>query len=539
MDHHRGDEGDVSGPRSRYRKPVFLEAVMNQTKEQDADQLPPPSKPFRMFAAGFKDTLADSIGRYRINGDTNQAAAIALYAILSFIPLFILTILVISHLFGAHPEIQQEMIDGFRNFHPFFSGELMRQLGRIEEKRQVLGWVGFLSLLWSAAMIFGVIETALNRIFRSSSSRNYFLSKLLALSMIPLAWAVGMITVGITYLSTLLAEQAVFRAVMPYGLSFLNRLFLGYLVPFLIVVLSAMVAYRIIPTRKIPPASAAVGSFVFAVLMEVAKHFFTWYVARYTRYNVIFGSLETVVILVIWVFYVAVIFLFCAELVAAYERRDLILLEKALLKTGGESARVDERLYRKFGRFCPRGTYLFREGDTGREMYYLLAGRVRVEKEAGQVKKILAELGQGEYIGEMAALIEAPRTASVVTVQDSRIAVIDDRTFRNLLRESDQIALFMLREFSRRIRHTNEALDDLTQSWTRLAVLLFFYTAWPLKGDRDPAVELAVCTGKDLDDIREVIAGLAETGILKMEGGVVTDFRKEAAWDFFCSRSSA
>jgi len=497
----------------------------------------PPPEAFRFFSAGLRDMVADSFEHYRANGDVNQAAAIALYAILSFIPLFILTILVISHLFGSYPEIQQEMIDVFRNFHPFFSGELMSQLGRIEEKRRLLGWVGFLSLIWSAAMIFGVIEAALNRIFHSSSSRNYFLSKLLALSMIPLAWVAGMVSVGITYLATLLAERSILRTVMPDGLTFLNSLFLGYLVPFLIVVLFAMIAYRIIPTRKISPASAVVGSFVFAVLMEAAKHFFTWYVAHYTRYNVIFGSLETVVILVIWVFYVALIFLFCAELVAAYERRDLILLEKAFLKTGRESARVDERLYRKFGRFYPRGTYLFREGDTGREMYYLLNGRIQVEKEAGQVKKVLAELGQGEYIGEMAALIEAPRTASVVTVQDSRIAVIDDRTFRNLLRENDQIALFMLKEFSRRIRHTNEALDDLTQSWTRLAVLLFFYTAWPLKAERDPVVELAVCTEKDTDDIREVIVGLAEAGILKMEGGVVTDFRKEAAWDFFCRQS--
>jgi len=48
--------------------------------------------------------------------------------------------------------------------------------------------------------------------------------------------------------------------------------------------------------------------------MEIAKQLFTWYVANYTRYNVIFGSLEAVVILVIWVFYVALILLFCAEL---------------------------------------------------------------------------------------------------------------------------------------------------------------------------------------------------------------------------------
>lgn len=171
-------------------------------------------------------------------------------------------------------------------------------------------------------------------------------------------------------------------------------------------------------------------------------------------------------------------------------------------------------------------------------MFYVLDGRVRVEKEADLVKKTLAELGPGEYAGEMAALIEAPRTASVVAVEDSRIAVIDDLTFRNLLRESEQIALFMLQEFSRRIRHTNDALDELTQSWTRLMAVLFFYAAWPLEGDRDPAVALAACTGKDLNDIREVIDALAEAGLLTLEGGVVKAFRKELVWDYFC-RSSA
>jgi YihY family inner membrane protein len=491
-----------------------------------------------LLAAAFKDTLVDAIDHYRENGDVNQAAAIALYAILSFIPLFILTMLMISRFFGAHPEIQQEMLAGFRSFHPFFSGELMHQLGRIEEKKQLLGWVGFLSLIWSAAMIFGVMETALNIIFRSSTTRNYFISKLLAMAMIPLAWAVSMISVGISYLATLLAEQSILHDLIPGGITFLNELLLGYLLPFFLVVLFAMTVYRIIPTRKISWVSALIGGVTFAVLMEMAKHFFTWYVAHYTRYNVIFGSLETVVILVIWVFYLGLIFLFCAELIAAYERRDLMLLEKALLKTGKTGAHVDERLYRKFGRFYPRGTYLFREGDTDRTMFYVLNGRVRVEKEAAQVKKTLAELGTGEYLGEMATLIDAPRTASVVTMEDSRIAVIDDRIFRSLLRESEHIALLMLREFSRRIRHTNDALDDLTQSWTRLMVMLFFYTSWPLAGDRDPAVELAVCTGKDLDDIREVIDILAEAGLLTLEGGVVKDFRKERVWDYFCQTSA-
>jgi len=91
--------------------------------------------------------------------------------------------------------------------------------------------------------------------------------------------------------------------------------------------------YRIIPADKIRSGVALVGSALFALLMEVAKQFFTWYIANYTRYDVIFGTLGTIVIVVIWAFYVALIFLFCAELMSSYQRRDIILLERAMLES--------------------------------------------------------------------------------------------------------------------------------------------------------------------------------------------------------------
>ena len=74
-----------------------------------------------------------------------------------------------------------------------------------------------------------------------------------------------------------------------------------------------------------------------------------------------------------------------------------------------------------------------------------------MEKSAGQAKKVLAEMGPGEYFGEMAALIHAPRTASARSLEESHIAVINGDTLRSLLRESDEVSLFMLKEFSNRI----------------------------------------------------------------------------------------
>ena len=502
---------------------------MNPRQNDRSKEAAPGGIHIRLRFASAGEILRDAIRNYRTNGDTNQAAAIALYAILSIIPLFILTLLLVGDLFSADPGIQKKLIEGIRQFIPSFSGDLLTQFGQIAGKKELLGWAGIISLIWFSAMIFGAIETALNIIFRSKIYRNYFVSKLLAIAMIPLGWAVGIVSVGITYVAAILSRQPllvqgdVFFLPEAYGIIF------RYILPYFVTVLFFTVVYRVIPTEKVSLKSALIGSAIFSALMEIAKQFFTWYVASYTRYHVIFGSLEAVVILVIWAFYVALILLFCAELISSYQRRDIILLEKAILKPRGGRMQIDERLFQKFGRLYGRDEYIFREGDISRSIFYILSGRVRMEKSAGQVKKVLAEMGPGEYFGEMAALIHAPRTASARSLEESHIAVVNGDTLRSLLRDSDDVSLSMLKEFSNRIRHTNEALEGLTQSWVRLMAIIYFLRAWPLPEERNPDEELAKITGKETAEIREVLAELGRRGVLTFADGCVNGFNRDEA----------
>jgi hypothetical protein len=57
------------------------------------------------------------------------------------------------------------------------------------------------------------------------------------------------------------------------------------------------------------------------------------------------------------------------------------------------------------------GDFVFREGDPGQEMYFICSGRLRVLAEKGRT--VLASLGEGDFFGEMALLLQQPRTASV------------------------------------------------------------------------------------------------------------------------------
>ncbi len=488
------------------------------------------NKRSRFLFATTWDILRDTIKNYRNNGDTNQAAAISLYGILSFIPLFILTLIVADQFFGSYPNVQREVIEAIQGFNPFFSESLLKQLGRLEQKKQVLGWIGIFSLIWFSAMIFRSVETAMTIIFHSQKRRNYLLSKLLTISMIPMGWAVCIVSIRITYISMTLAKQTVLSnglIISPFFHSGLTR----YVLPYLMMVAFFTIVYKVIPKVKVSLDSAFAGAAVFSALMEIAKHFFTWYVANYTHYNVIFGSLETVVILMIWVFYMALIFLFCAEIISSYQRRNLILLEKAFLRPRKKITNIEKRLFRKFGRMYPKGTYIFQEGDTGQDIFYILTGKVRVEKKAGNVKKILAEMGRGNYFGEMAALIRAPRTASALAMEDSHVAVISDDTFRNLLRESVGVSLFMLKEFSNRLKYTNQSLEELTQSSIKQTVLHYFLNQWPLPHDRSVLEDLCRYTRKEPGEIQQVLKELSDQHIITIHDGNVMEFRKELVWD--------
>jgi len=508
---------------------------MIEEKKSTSSHDPNHSESLKMKAAGIGDILADSVKNYRINSDVNQAAAMAFYSILSAIPLFILTIIVAGYFFSSYPNVSDYIIDAIKGFNPYFSEKLLAQLGQIERKKHLLGWAGLLGLVGLSSMIFNSMETALNIIFHSRKKRNYFISKLLAFSMIPAGWIIGSISFVISYAAALLVKQSVEIAEgLNISLGVMSGALLRYAVPYLITVIFFYFIYRIIPSNKIRPAVALGGSALFALLMEIAKQLFTWYVANYTRYNVIFGSLGTIVILVIWAFYVALIFLFCAELMSSYQRRDIILLERAMLKPHKNIMKVDERLFKKFGRAYERDSIIFNEGDSGNEMFYVLSGRVCLEKVFCQVKKVLAEMEAGQYFGEMAALINVRRSATARALEDCHLAVIDGNTFSNLVRESRDIGIVMLKEFSRQLKNSNTALDELTNLWTRMVIVIHFMDHAPVNIEEQLS-RLALLTQKESAEIRELINELARQDIFVIKNGLMMEVATAKMWSLLDS----
>ncbi len=100
----------------------------------------------------------------------------------------------------------------------------------------------------------------------------------------------------------------------------------------------------------------------------------------------------------------------------------------------------------------PAETPICHEGDEGSLMYVIVDGRLRVVRSVNGEERLLAERGRGDFVGEMAIIEAAPRSATLLAQGEVRVLAIDGETFKGILRERSEVSLAMLRSFSRRLR---------------------------------------------------------------------------------------
>ncbi len=196
---------------------------------------------------------------------------------------------------------------------------------------------------------------------------------------------------------------------------------------------------------------------------------------------------------------------------------------------------AEETLFQKFGKEIPRGTVLFREGDPGHEMFVVQSGRVHIAKHVGDVEKVLSSLGPGEFFGEMSILNNKPRSATATCAEDSKLLVVDAKTFEAMIRGNAEIAVRMIKKLADRLQETNEQIENLLFHDASTRVVHFLATA----AERVPRgagghrvevrpEELPGRVGARPDAVQETIDKLLKSKIVALDGGafVVPDVAK-------------
>jgi CRP-like cAMP-binding protein len=107
------------------------------------------------------------------------------------------------------------------------------------------------------------------------------------------------------------------------------------------------------------------------------------------------------------------------------------------------------------GKEYTNGMNIINEGEIGNCMYVIQAGRVAVLQERDGKEIQLAELGEGEFFGEMSIFEQEVRSATVRAIDNVRVLTIDKKNFLRRIHEDPSLAFHLVKNMSHRIRELN------------------------------------------------------------------------------------
>jgi CRP-like cAMP-binding protein len=118
-------------------------------------------------------------------------------------------------------------------------------------------------------------------------------------------------------------------------------------------------------------------------------------------------------------------------------------------------------LLERFGRSVSAGEYLFREDDSGNEMFVVQSGKVRLTKTVRGKEQVLAEIGAGDFFGEMSILNAKPRNATAQVIEDATFLVLDPKTFEAMIKANTEIAVRLIKKLATRLDEADTRIENL------------------------------------------------------------------------------
>jgi membrane protein len=230
------------------------------------------------------------------DGGVPNAAALTFTTLLSLVPLMA----VMLALFSAFPasELLAQQIENFvfENFVPAASEAVHGYLRNFSQKATRLTGVGFIFLLFVALMLMSNIDKVLNVIWHVRKKRRPVATFMVYWAILSLGPLLIVFSVGVT---SYLVSMPLFsdgETVLQ-----LRTRVLG-IMPVVISALAFTLLYAVVPNRLVPFRHALAGGVLAALLFELAKHGFAFYVTHFPTYEAIYGAMAVVPIFLIWLY---------------------------------------------------------------------------------------------------------------------------------------------------------------------------------------------------------------------------------------------
>jgi YihY family inner membrane protein len=277
----------------------------------------PIDAPKRFFSFVFRVLVS-----FRRNQGLLLAGAIAYYTLLSIVPLSLLILIVLSHFVGQE-ELFQIISPYLEMAIPGYAATLQEHLLVFLKYRNVIGIVGLLTMLFFSSAAFTVLENAMAVIFhhRVRNHRRHFLIS----AIIPYVY-ICFIVLGILFVSFVAEALEPFanRHLIFFGRNLSSEdttRFVFYFMGLVGEVLMLTSLYLVMPVGRITFHHALIGGLAATFLWEITRRVVVWFYTTVSLVNIIYGSLASAVVFLLFIEAAAIILLLGAQVIAELEKQ--------------------------------------------------------------------------------------------------------------------------------------------------------------------------------------------------------------------------
>jgi membrane protein len=256
--------------------------------------------------------------------DLTYAASVAYYSLLSLFPFALIAVSILGSVTAEDASRQKVLMFALRYFPGQFDF-IIRQLDAFRQNPIRMGLGGAIFLVWGALGVFGAISTAVNHAWGVEKTRSFWSHRMFSFLMLLTAGL--MLMIGLLGATAAQIVEARWFAGVSESYPAL-RLMRGFIIQSALLLLPALVfglVYYFVPNVKVLVKDVWLGALITGLLWDAGFKGFAWFVRDVSQFTRIHGSIATVIVFLIWIYFSAVILLWGVEFTASYSkmRRDI------------------------------------------------------------------------------------------------------------------------------------------------------------------------------------------------------------------------
>lgn len=252
------------------------------------------------------------------------------------LPLILITFSILGNIL-QYSSVEHQVISFIQKAIPnnayaeSFKEIIFSRIHEVIKNKSQAGIFGVLGLLIAASGLFGSMRTILNLIYKSNVERPLLIHKLKDLGIVVLVLVFFL--VSIVFLPSFEVAKEVFKRSQSFDEVSRLLIFLGDFTPFIIIFMAFFFLYYAVPDRLTNKKIAFISALSAAILWEIAKQAFGYYVSNLTSWKQIYGAYTLFVFIAFWVYYSSFVFIIGAEIGQLYSEEKSKLPKKIRSKS--------------------------------------------------------------------------------------------------------------------------------------------------------------------------------------------------------------